>query len=136
MTLLLKVIVTTATCSLVFGQNSDELSRCMCTAKTQLAMNVCAGEEAKRAEAQWNDVYQQLQSAAGKTPGAVEKIRAAEKAWVAYRDAYIEATYPANDKQAAYGSMFPMEVLLLQADFAQQHTNALREMLKHYSTSR
>ena len=37
---------------------------------------------------------------------AVARIGNAERAWIAYRDAYIEATYPAKDKQTAYGSKF------------------------------
>jgi hypothetical protein len=37
---------------------------------------------------------------------AVAKIKAAERAWVAYRDAYIEATYPAKDRATEYGCMF------------------------------
>lgn len=107
----------------------------MSKAMTQMAMNVCAGEEVKRSDAELNDIYKQLLSAAREVPGAVEKIRIAERSWISFRDAYIDAMYPAEDKLAAYGSTFPMEVLLLRADLTQQHANALRDVLKHYKGS-
>jgi uncharacterized protein YecT (DUF1311 family) len=46
---------------------------------------------------------------------AVAKIKAAERAWITYRDAYMDATYPAKDKQAEYGPIYPMEANLLRA---------------------
>jgi uncharacterized protein YecT (DUF1311 family) len=53
-------------------------------------------------------------------------------AWIAYRDAYIEAMYPA-DKRAEYGSMYPLEADLLRAKLTQQQVAALSEMLQQYS---
>ncbi|MFY9728991.1 MAG: lysozyme inhibitor LprI family protein [Candidatus Acidiferrales bacterium] len=66
-------------------------------------------------------------------PEAVAKIKAAERAWVAYRDAYIEATYPAKDKATEYGSMYPLEVALLRAKLTQRQVSALEDMLQHYT---
>ena len=60
-------------------------------------------------------------------------MKAAERAWVAYRDAYIEAMYPAKDEQTEYGSMYPLDVDLLRAKLTQRQTLALRELLKQYS---
>ena len=37
-------------------------------------------------------------------PEALAKIKAAKRAWIAYRNAYIEATYPAEEKATEYGS--------------------------------
>ena len=36
----------------------------------------------------------------------VEKIRAAQNAWCNYRDAHLEALYPAEDKTLVYGSAY------------------------------
>jgi uncharacterized protein YecT (DUF1311 family) len=47
-----------------------------------------------------------------------------------YRDAYIDAMYPAKDKQAEYGSMFPMEVDLLAAKLTRQQIGALQDILR------
>jgi hypothetical protein len=61
-----------------------------------------------------------LLSIAANDPGAAGKIRGSEQAWSAYRDAYIDAMYPAKDKQAACVSTFRMEVDLLRAKLTQQ----------------
>ena len=80
-----------------------------------------------RVDTELNDTYQKLLAAAGKEPGAVEKIRTAERAWITYRDTYIDAMYPAKDKQAGYGSIFPMEVDLLRTHLTRQQISALRD---------
>lgn len=101
-------------------------------AHTQLAMNICANEEVVRVEAEWKKLQQTIEVAARKEPGALDKIRAEARAWVAYRDAYLEAMYPAKDKQAAYGSIFPMEMGLLRAKVTRDQIQALRELLKQH----
>lgn len=127
------------------AQYSERLDSCMDKARTQHAMHVCASEEAGRVDAELNDIYRILVSAAAKhedavakipfakRQDAVAKIGVAEKAWVAYRDAYIEAMYPAENKQTVYGSIFPMEVNLLRARLTRQHIEALKELLDRYS---
>jgi len=51
----------------------------------------------------------------------LRRFKAAERAWIAYRDAYMGAMYPAKDKQAEYGSIYPMEADLLRAKLTQRH---------------
>jgi uncharacterized protein YecT (DUF1311 family) len=129
-------VLTGLSCGVLFGENSPQLTKCLTKANSQLAMNMCAGEELARADAALNTVYQKVLSAARDEPGAVEKIRSAEKAWIAYRDSYLEATYPADDKQLNYGSIYPMEAALLQAELTQQQVSALKKLLKQHSNSR
>jgi hypothetical protein len=52
---------------------------------------------------------------------------------VAYRDAYIEASYPAKNKAIEYGSIYPLDVALLRAKFTQRQVTALEDMLQHYT---
>ena len=130
---LLAIVFTTVACGSLLAQDFEQLDRCLDKATTQLAIHICADAEAKRVDAELNRIYQQLLSAARDEPGAVEKIRAVERVWIAYRDAYLDAMYPAKNKLAAYGSSFTTENLLLRAKLTQQQTNALREMLKRYS---
>ena len=66
-------------------------------------------------------------------PEAVAKIKAAERSRVAYRDAYIEATYAAKDKAIEYGSMYPLDVALLRAKLTQRQVAALEDMLQRYT---
>ena len=133
---LLLTILTVTFSSFVPAQSTEQLDKCMDKARTQLDLHLCADGEAKRVDAELNSVYQQLLSTALNDSGAIEKIRAAESAWIGYRDAYLEATYPAENKLAAYGSMYTTEILLLRTKLTRQQTDALRDMLKRYSGSR
>ncbi|MGB9407358.1 MAG: lysozyme inhibitor LprI family protein [Terracidiphilus sp.] len=101
-------------------------------ADVQMSMNSCADAEYKRADSEMNGVYQQLLSVAEKIPVATAKIKAAERAWILYRDAYMEALYPAEDKQLAYGSIYPMEYAEFRTALTREHTTALRELIKQY----
>lgn len=112
---------------------APEASACNDKAKTQGEMNACASDEAARVDAQLNDVYRKLLSQAASQQEAVAKIKAAERAWIAYRDAYMDAMYPAKDKQAEYGSIYPMEADLLRAKLTQQQVAALKELQQQYS---
>src|ERR1700689_1551102 len=103
-----------------WAEESSLYRACNKHARTQYDMNACANDEAKRADDELNRIYKLLLSKAADDPVAAAKIKAAEKAWMVYRDAYIEAMYPAKDKQAEYGSIYPMEVDLLAAKITRQ----------------
>jgi len=119
-----------------FAQTSAQYRACDDKAKTQHEINVCASEEAARADDELNATYRKLLLKAAGQEKAVAKIKAAERAWLAYRDAYIDAMYPAEDKQAEYGSIFPSEVDDLRARLSYQQITALKELLKQFSGDR
>jgi uncharacterized protein YecT (DUF1311 family) len=119
---------------LAWAQTS-ELGQCMDGANTQAAMNRCAGAEATRLNAELNSIYQQLLEAAKGDPLAIAKIKDAEQAWITYRNAYMEALFPAEDKQHNYGSMYPMNADLALADLTRAQVGALKTMLRQYSPS-
>jgi uncharacterized protein YecT (DUF1311 family) len=112
---------------------SAQSHACNEKAKTQTEINACASDEAARADAELNEVYRKVLAEAGKQEEAVAKIKAAERAWIAYRDAYMDAMYPAKNKQAEYGSIYPMEADLLRAKLTQRQVTALKELLQQYS---
>jgi uncharacterized protein YecT (DUF1311 family) len=116
-----------------FAQDSAEYRACSDKANTQAEMTACASAEAKRVDAKLNSTYSALLARVERHPEAVAKIKAAERAWVAYRDAYIEAAYPAKDKATEYGSIYPLDVALLRAKLTQRQVTALEDMLQHYS---
>lgn len=122
-TILLFAFVSGSVCA----QQSAEYLACNDEAKTQFAMNACASDEAARADARLNEVYRMLLQETV-DPTAAAKIKVAERAWIAYRDAYIDAMYPAENKQAEYGSMYPMEVDLLRAKLTRIQIAALRDV--------
>jgi uncharacterized protein YecT (DUF1311 family) len=115
------------------AQDSPQYLACNKKAKTQGEINTCANEEAARVDVELNDVYRKLLSMPAGEPEAVAKIKAAERAWIAYRDAYMEAMYPAKDKQAEYGSIYPMEAALLRAELTHQQVAALKRLVQQYS---
>jgi uncharacterized protein YecT (DUF1311 family) len=117
--------------SFAFPQDSAQYQACNEKAKAQPDLNACARQEADRVDAKLNKLYAQLLAKA-KDPNDIAKIKAAERAWIAYRDAYIEATYPAKDKQLEYGSEYLTDVALLEAKLTQQHMADLEDLLKQY----
>ena len=119
----------------VGGAQTPQLDQCMAKANTQMAMNLCAEYEAIRSDDELAGQYNRLLVTADSVPGAVEKIIAVQEAWRSYRDAYINAMYPAEDKQATYGSVFQMETLLLRADLTRRQILAVRELVKRYESS-
>jgi uncharacterized protein YecT (DUF1311 family) len=122
-TTLLLVVVSGSVCA----QESPQYRACSDGAKTQVAMNTCASDEAAGADAQLNDVYRTLLQKTTDTTAAT-KIKVSERAWIAYRDAYIDAMYPAENKQAEYGSVYPMEIALLRAKLTRIQIAALNDL--------
>jgi uncharacterized protein YecT (DUF1311 family) len=118
------------------GQNSAKLKACMDKNLSQTGMDMCAGEEAKRIDAELNVKYQKLLSTIAKDTVATAKVKAAEKAWIVYRDAYMDAMYPAEDKQGNYGSIFPMDFALLRATLTRTQINAIEELQKQFAEHR
>jgi uncharacterized protein YecT (DUF1311 family) len=127
----LLVLVSAFAC---FAQDSVAYRACSDKANIQTEMTACASEEAARIDAKLNTTYRALLAKVASQPEAAVKIKAAENAWIAYRDAYIEATYPAKDKATEYGSMYPLEVALLRAKLTQGQVAALEDMLQRYTS--
>jgi uncharacterized protein YecT (DUF1311 family) len=115
-----------------FAQNSKAYAACSNGAKTQTEMNECASAEASRADKELKQVYVEVLTKAASVPDSAVKVKTAEQAWIAFRDAYIEATYPAKDKATEYGSMYPLEVELLRAKLTRQQVAALKDLWKKY----
>ena len=111
------------------SQDSAQFRACSSTANTQTELHECASEEAKRVDIRLNEAYARVLSKLSKDSKATARVKAMEKAWVTYRDAYLVATYPAKDK-STYGSMFPMEFDLLYATLTQRQIDALNELLQ------
>ena len=116
-----------------FAQDSAEYRTCSDKANTQSEMTACASDEAARVDAKLKTTYRALLARVTSQPEALAKIKAAERAWIAYRDAYIEATYPAEDKAIEYGSIYPLDVNLLRAKLTRRQVAALEDMLLHYT---
>ncbi len=105
---------------------------CWKTARTQLQINECANLEASAADAALEKNYKALLVASVHQPGARAKVELQERAWEMYRNAYIDAMFPAKDKQVEYGSVYPMQASLTRAWLTRQHVEALQRILHSY----
>ena len=108
---------------------STTQSPCWKTAMTQFELNQCAGADASAADAELNRLYQQLLSKLYGDETATKKLRAAQRAWVAFRDAQLEALFPAENKQVEYGSIYPMCFAGVTTAMTKERTAQLRKML-------
>ncbi len=126
------VIATLFLAPLLIGQQQRQrktFADCDKTAQTQADLTECGSTDYKGADDELNRTYQQLLKKAAGDPIAVQKIRAAQSAWVAFRDAQIAALYPGEDKQKEYGTVFPMCANLALADLTRERTKMLKHML-------
>jgi uncharacterized protein YecT (DUF1311 family) len=102
---------------------------CWQNASTQLAMNQCAAEDFQKADMELNKTYQRLLSKYADDPGKVARLRKAQGAWIAFRNAEVEALFAESDRPKS-GSVWPMcrslELARLTADRMKQ-LNAILE---------
>jgi len=103
---------------------------CWKTAMAQSEMNHCADQDAKAADAELNRVYQDLISKTKGDANATKKLRDAQRAWIAFRDAQLDALYPAQDKQREYGTIYPMCYAIVLTAMTKERTVQLRRMLQ------
>jgi uncharacterized protein YecT (DUF1311 family) len=132
MRFVITVLIVTLSPLLCIAQNSDPLQDCLKTAGTQAEINRCAREDARRADAALKDVNDKLLAAVATDPQAIAKITAAEKAWTAYRAAYVEAMWPNPDKRF-YGTIYPTNADLLIASLTRKHIEDVKELLKEHT---
>jgi len=120
------------------AQERNAFRDCLDKADTQLEITQCAIEDAERASAEYNVVLAQVLARTqyvgdDDLEHAREKVRAAEKAWVAYLDAFIEARYPAENKREAYGSRYLEIDAELRAAMTRRHIEDLRILLSPFA---
>lgn len=94
-------------------------------AQTQLQMNVDACAEYQKADEKLNATYQQVLEQHKGDAAFVAKFKKAQRAWLIFRDAELAAIYPATNKQAEYGSVYPMCNCMEQAALVNQRIEQL-----------
>lgn len=100
-------------------------------AGTQQELNACAADDLKRADKALNDTYAALVKKESGDPVFIRKLRAAQRAWIAFRDAELEATFACKEENpyVCWGSMYPMCSAFYQAKLTRDRTARLRELL-------
>ena len=95
-------------------------------AQSQSELNREACAQYKAADDELNKVYGQILNEYKADAAFVGSMRAAQRAWVAYRDAHLEAMYPGRDKQLEHGSVYPMCRCYALAEATRERTEVLR----------
>lgn len=97
---------------------------------TQIEMNQCAADDYAAADKKLNATWQKLIAKFKDDKTATTKLKAAQKAWIAFRDAEVAAQFACNDGdvRVCWGSMYPM---LLNSEL-QALTKARTERLQKY----
>jgi uncharacterized protein YecT (DUF1311 family) len=98
--------------------SADASQRCLAL-QTRGEMRRCAADELKAADAELNRVYQKFFKSI--EPARQNKLRAAERAWVAYRDAHC--TFQADD---GAGGVEVFDHMTCKAELTQPRTEQLR----------
>jgi len=100
-------------------------------AGTQLELNACALDEFKRADQELNETYAAVLKKEQQDPTFIRKLRSAQRAWIAFRDAEIDATYACNEKDArvCWGSMLPLSMTAYKTKLTRERTARLQRFL-------
>jgi len=118
------LLITFATPAFGAKQNS-----CYHTANNQFELNQCAARELKEADDELNRVYREILKRNAKDPVFLDRLKAAQRAWISFRDAELEAIFPDPEKQVAYGSAYPMCYAHWMKKLTSQRTQQLRRWL-------
>lgn len=95
-------------------------------AQTQAELNREACAQYKVADEELNKIYAQILQEYETDAAFLASIRAAQRAWVAYRDAHLEAMYPGANKSLQYGSAYPMCRCYALAEATRERAEVLR----------
>lgn len=77
------------------------------SANTQLDMNFCADQSFAKSDTALNGLYREIMQRLGKDSAEARQLVAAQRAWIAFRDA--ECNFAASG--VAGGSIYPMTVV-------------------------
>ncbi len=105
------------------------LAVCNSPAQTQAEMNDSACAQYKKADAEMNAVYQQILNKYKSETLFVAKLKAAQRAWIAFRDAHLESLYPEPNKLQTYGSVNPVCRCGVLTELTAERTKQLKQWL-------
>ena len=96
-----------------------------------LSSAAIAADDLKTADDELNRVYKALLEKQKDNQPFTDKLRVAQKAWVAFRDAELDAMYSCKDPdpRACWGSMLPMCHADHQAKLTKDRVKRLKELL-------
>jgi uncharacterized protein YecT (DUF1311 family) len=78
------------------------------SAQTQADLNKSACDEYQRMDTELNKTYLQILNLYKDDTLFLQKLKLAQRAWIAFRDAQLSALFPAEETQTEYGSIYPV----------------------------
>lgn len=96
---------------------------------TQTELNLCAFEEFQAADAELNATWRKVLARMADDPLAIAKLKAAQRLWIQFRDADLEARFPLapdENPRAKYGSIHPMELANAKTGLTRDRTRYLQ----------
>lgn len=98
----------------------------------QLELNACARDDFAKADGELNQAYQSLIKKDADDKLFISKLRLAQRAWLAFRDADLEARFACaeDDVRICWGSIYPMLFLYRKAELTRERTMHLQQILK------
>lgn len=98
-------------------------------AQTQAEMNQGSCSKYKDADAEMNKMYKRILNEYKSKPIFIKKLKAAQRAWLRFRDAHLDSLYPAQNA-TEYGSVYPM----CRCMVLEELTNQRKEQLLKWIT--
>ena len=95
--------------------------------QTQSEMNEEACGRYKKADAELNRIYQRIMRDYAADKLFIEKMKVAQRAWIAFRDAHMDSLYPASASLYHYGNVNPMCRCIELESLTKDRIIALRE---------
>jgi uncharacterized protein YecT (DUF1311 family) len=100
-------------------------------ASTQSGMNACAHNQAESADAELNRIYDAILTRNRGDKTFTDKLKAAQRAWLKFRDAEVKARFPEeNDPKGTYGSVYPMCISHVREELTRARTTELQKWLE------
>jgi len=100
---------------------------------TQQELEACARDDFNKANKELNRTYQALLKKEADDPLFVSKLRVAQKAWLTFLEADLDAQFACpkeESKLICWDSMYPMSYLSRKAELTRERTKHLERLLK------
>ena len=97
--------------------------------QTQHEMQKDASNRYKKSDIELNKVYQKILTEYNSDSIFINRLKKTQGIWITYRDAELEMKFPAENKQAKYGSVYPICVSLFLKELTEERTKKLRVWL-------
>jgi len=94
--------------------------------QTQTQLSEKFRNEYQHADQELNAVYSKIMKDYADDAAFIRKLRAAQRAWIAFRDAHMQALYPASDTAREYGSIYPVCRFRMLTELTVERTKQLR----------